>query len=112
MTVHPVTYCTSRVSAAELRLYFVSILFDCLAEGIATVFVFGHVSVRLAMIKSRGSRFQFCANAAINPRFLVEEGFNSRCWYNITDALANKLPKSAYSSMLLSGAMRNISQST
>ena len=48
-------------------------------EGIATLFVFGHVSSRLAPIKSSCLRFQFCANAAINPRFLVGEGFNSRC---------------------------------
>ena len=46
-------------------------LFDCLAEGIATLFVFGHVSGHLALIKSSGSHFQFCANAAINPRFLM-----------------------------------------
>ena len=46
---------------------------------------------RLAMIKISGSRFQFCAKAAINPRFLVGEGFNSHRGYNITDALANKL---------------------
>jgi hypothetical protein len=50
-------------------------------EGIATLFVFGHVSGRLALIKSSGTRFQF----------LVGEGLNSRCGYNITDALANKL---------------------
>jgi hypothetical protein len=43
------------------------------------------------LIKSSGSRFQFCANAAINPWFLVGECFNRRCGYNITDALANKL---------------------
>ena len=86
---------TSHVWSVELRLYFVSILklslIDCLAEGIATLFVFGHVSGRLAMIKGSGSHFQFCANAAINPRFLVGEGFNSHCGYHITDALANKL---------------------
>ena len=63
-------------------------LFDCLAEGIATLFVFGHVSGHFAMIKSSGLGFQFCANAAINLLFLVREGFNS---HNITDALANKL---------------------
>jgi hypothetical protein len=66
-------------------------LFDCLAEGIATLFVFGHVSGRLPLIKSSGSLFQFCANAAINPQFLVGEGFNRLRGYNITDALANKL---------------------
>ena len=66
-------------------------LFDCLAEGIATLFLVGHVSGRLAMIKSNGSRFQFCVNAVINPRFLVGGGFISRRGYNITDALANKL---------------------
>ena len=75
--------------------YFVSILtlslFDCLGEGIATNVVFCHVYGLLALIKSNGSRFQFCTNAAINPQFLVGEGFNSRGWYNITDALANKL---------------------
>ena len=75
--------------------YFVSILtlrlLACLAEGIATLFVFGHVSSRLAMIKCGGSRFQFCANAIINPRFLVRKGFNSHSGYDISDALANKL---------------------
>jgi hypothetical protein len=75
--------------------YFVSILtlclFDCLAEGIATLFVFYHVSSYLALIKSGGWCFQFCMNAAINSRFLVREGFNSHCGYNVTDALANKL---------------------
>ena len=78
-----------------MRLYLVSILtlssFDCLAEEIATLFVFGHVPGRLALIKSSGSRFQFFTNAAINPRFLVGEGLNCRSGYNITDALANKL---------------------
>jgi hypothetical protein len=61
----------------EFRLYFVSILtlslFDCLEEGIATLFVFGHVSGHLALVKSSGSHFQCCANAAIDPRFLVWE---------------------------------------
>ena len=66
-------------------------MFDYLAAGIGTLFVFGHVSGHLALIKSNGSRFQFCANAAINPQFLVGECFNRRCEYNITDALANKL---------------------
>ena len=79
----------------ELRLYFVSILslclFDCLTEGIAELFVFGHVSSRLAMIKCGGSRFQFCANAVINLRFLFRKGFNCHSGYDISDALANKL---------------------
>ena len=66
-------------------------LFDCLEEGIATLFVFGHVSCHLARIKSSASRFQFCANAALNQRFLVGEGFNICRGYNIPDALANKL---------------------
>ena len=78
-----------------MRFYFVSILTlslsDCLAEGIATLFEFSHVSGHLALIKSSGSRFQFRANAAINPRFLVWECFNSCCGYDIVDALANKL---------------------
>ena len=66
-------------------------LFDCLAEGIATLFVLGHVSGHLALIKNSGSRFQFCTNAAINPRFLIGECFNRRYGYNITDAIANKV---------------------
>jgi hypothetical protein len=66
-------------------------MFRLFAEGIATLFVFSHVSGRLAMIKSSGSHFQFCGNAAINPRFLVGEGFNSHRGYNITDALPNEL---------------------
>ena len=83
-------------------------LFDYLAEGIATVLVFGRVSSHLAMIKNGGSCLQFCANAAIYPRFLVREGFNSHRGYNITDALANKLSRrvSVYMSMLLSGLPR------
>jgi hypothetical protein len=66
-------------------------LFDCLAEGIAALFVFGPVYGGLAMTKSGGLRFQFCANAAINPRFLVREGFNGHRGCDISDALANKL---------------------
>ena len=73
-----------------MRFYFVSMLtlslFDCLAEGIATLFVFGHVSGHLALIKSNGLRFQFRANAVINPRFLVWECFNSCCGYDFADA--------------------------
>ena len=41
------------------------------------------------MIKSGGSRFQFCVIAAINPRF--REGFYFRSGYDISDAHANKL---------------------
>ena len=71
----------------ELQLYFVSLvmlcLLDCRAEGITTLFVFGHVSSRLAMIKSGGSRFQFCADAAIYPRFLDRIGFNSHSVYSL-----------------------------
>ena len=78
-----------------MRLYFVSILtlslFDCLAEGIATLFVLGHVSGHLALVKSSGSRFQFHANAAINPRFLFWECINSCCGYVIANELANEL---------------------
>ena len=78
-----------------MRFYFVSILtlscFDCLAEGIATLFVFDHVSGYLALVKSSGSQFQFRANAAINPRFLVWQCFNRCCVYDVADALANKL---------------------
>ena len=75
-------------------------MFDCLGVGKATLFVFCHVFGSVAMIKSIGSLVQFCVNAAVNPRFLVGEGFNSPFGYNITDALANKLAReSAYSSM-------------
>ena len=78
-----------------MQLYFVCTLalclFDWLAEGIAALFVFGHVSGRLAMIKSSGSRFQFCVNAAINPWFLVRKGFNTHSGQDISYALANKL---------------------
>ena len=93
---------------------FVSILtlslFDCLAEGIATLFVFDHVSGRLAMIKSSGLRFQFCANAAINSQYLVGEGFNSHRGYNITDALSNKLTHriSVYINIILRGYREHI----
>jgi hypothetical protein len=66
-------------------------LFDCLAEGIVTLYVFGHVSGHLALVKSSSSRFQFRANAALNPQFLVWECFN-RCYgYSIADALSNEL---------------------
>ena len=85
----------SRVCAVELRLNFVSVLtlciFDCLAEGITTLFLFGHVSSHLAMSKCGASHFQFCANAAVNPLFLVRKGFNSHSGYNISIALPNKL---------------------
>ena len=66
-------------------------LFDCLAEGIDTLFVFSHVSGHLALVKSSGSLFQFPANAAIDPLFLVWECFNSCCGYDIADALSNEL---------------------
>ena len=59
----------------ELQLHFVSILtfclFDCLVDGITTLFVFSHIPSQLAMVKYSGSRFQFCANADIYPLFLV-----------------------------------------
>ena len=100
-----------------MQLYFVSIvtlsLFDCLAEGIATLFVFFHVSGHLALIKSSGSHFQFCANAGINPWVLVGNvlivavGITSPMHF-----LMNSLTESAYLSMLLLEDMRNISQST
>ena len=64
--------------------------FDCLEEGLATLFVFGQVSGPLALVKSSGLRFQFRANAAIN-QFLVWECFNSCCGYDIADALSNEL---------------------
>ena len=100
-----------------MRLYFVSILtlslFDCLAEGKATLFVFGHVSGHFALVKSSGSRFQFCTNAAINPWFLVWECFNSCCGYDIVDALANELAHriSVFVNVVVVDAMRNMSQS-
>ena len=77
--------CDSTVAILTLSL------FDCLAEGIATQFVFGHVSGHLAMVKSSGSRFQFRANAATNPWLLVGECFNTCCGYDVANALANKL---------------------
>ena len=78
-----------------MRLHFVSVLtrslFDCLAEGIATLFVFSHVSGHLSLVKSSDLCFQFHVNAAINPRFLVWECFNRCCGYDIANALANEL---------------------
>ena len=51
--------------------------FACLiAEGITTLFIFVHIPSHLSMVKCGGSRFQFCANAAIYPWFLVRVGFN------------------------------------
>jgi hypothetical protein len=45
---------TSCVWTIELRLYFVSVLtfclFDCIEEGITTLFVFGHIPSHLAMV--------------------------------------------------------------
>ena len=38
-----------------------------------------------------GNNFQFCGNAAINPWFLVGEGFNGHHGYRITNALAKEL---------------------
>jgi hypothetical protein len=86
--------------------YFVSILtlslFDSLAEGIAILFVFGHVSGNLALVKSSGSRFQVHLNAAINPRFLVWECFNLAMGTTSSmHVVMNSLTESAYSSMLL-----------
>jgi hypothetical protein len=66
-------------------------LFDYLAEGIASLFVFSHGSGHLALVKSSGSRFQFRANAAINLRFVFWECFNSFCGYDIAVALSNEL---------------------
>ena len=88
-------------------------LFDCLAEGITTLFVFSHVSSRLAMIKSGGSRFQFCGNAAVNSPLLVREGFNSHSGYNISNAFPNKtifkhgmrLGRPAYSNQVINEAV-------
>ena len=87
-------------------------LFDCLAEGIAALFVVGGVSGSLAMIES-GSSLSFSANAAINPRFLVREV--SKVTEGMTSPmhfLINWLTESAYTSMLLSEETRNICQST
>ena len=68
----------SCVWAVELRLHFVSVLtfclFDCLTEGIITLFVFNHIPSHLVMVKCGGSHLQFCANAAIYPWFLVWVG--------------------------------------
>jgi hypothetical protein len=66
-------------------------LFDCLAGGEDTLFIFGHVSGHFALVKSSGSCFQFRTNAAINPWFLVWQCFNRCCGYNIADALSNEL---------------------
>ena len=66
-------------------------LFDCLAEAITTLFVFSHVFSRSAMIKYSGTCFQFCTNTAINPRFLVREGFNSHSGNNISYTLPDNL---------------------
>ena len=38
--------------------------------------MFCHITSRLAMVKCGGSRFQFCANATIYPRFLVRVDFS------------------------------------
>ena len=82
-------------TAVELRLHFVSILtfclFDCLMEGITTLFVFGHLASHLAIVKCGGSLIQFCMNATIYPRFLIRVGFNSLSRYNISYTLPDKL---------------------
>jgi hypothetical protein len=87
-------------------------LFDYLTEGITTRLVFGHIPSHLDMVKCDGSRFQFCANAAIYPRFLVKVGFNNHSGYNISYTLPDKHP-SPYQCirLLFSEATQNISQS-
>ena len=79
-------------------------------EGITTLFVFGHVSSCLAMIKCDGTCFQFCANAAINPQFLVREGFNSHSGYNISYILPYKLAHrvSVYVNIIVCGYPEHI----
>ena len=86
---------TSCVCAVELRLYFASIptfcLFDCLKEGITTLFVFNRTPSHLTMVKFNGPCCQFCVNAAIYPQFLVRVGFRSHSGYNISYTLFDKL---------------------
>ena len=43
------------------------------------------------MFKCGGLCFQFCANTAVYPRFLVGVGFNSHSGYNISYTLPDKL---------------------
>jgi hypothetical protein len=43
------------------------------------------------MVKCGCSGFQFCANAAIHPRFLVWVGFNSHSGNNIAYTLPDEL---------------------
>ena len=56
--------------------YFVSILtlslFDCLAEGIATLFVFGHVYGHLALVKSSGLSFHSLTESAYSSMLLFD----------------------------------------
>ena len=106
---------TVRIMSGPLNCDFVPILmfrlFDCLAEGINYIVVFGHIPGHPSMVKCGGSHFQIYANAAIFPRFLVRVGFNSHSGYNISNALPS-LTESAYKSKLFSEAAQNISQSS
>ena len=87
-------------------------LFDCLTEGIVTLFVFDHIPSHLAMVKCGGSRFQFCANAVIYSQFLVWVGFNRHIGYNIAYTIPDELSYRirVFVDVILR-ATRNISQS-
>ena len=85
-------------------------MFDCLTEGITTLFVFGHIPNHLGMVKCNILRFQFCTNAAIYPRFLFWLGFNSHCGYNISYTLPNELSHriSVFVNIILRGYAEHI----
>ena len=53
-------------------------LFDCLAEGIDTLFVFGYVSGHLALVKSSGSRL--CGCDYNRREFLVDNAVDIWLW--------------------------------
>ena len=92
LPVDPATYVLflSRRIATPLCLYIPTFgLFDCLTEGITTLFVFCHIPSHDAMVKC--NCFQFCVNSAIYPRFLVRVGLNSHSGYHISYTLPDKL---------------------
>jgi hypothetical protein len=72
-------------------------LFDCLAEGIATLFVFGHVSGRLAMIKSSGFARML---SSIHGFWLAKDLMVTVGTTSPMHLLINSLTESTYKSML------------
>jgi hypothetical protein len=69
---------------------------DWLTEGITTLFVLYHIPSHRAIVKCSGSRFHFCANAAIYLWFLDRIGFNHTVGKSPIDFLMNPVTMSVY----------------